>query len=579
MKIERLTVQNFLGARAADIALTTPVAVFAGRNFAGKSSLQEAVRMALVGETVRVALKKEYGMLLSEGAESGYISVVADGCDYSVVLPDGNRNKTGEPPAALPFVLDAQRFAALDETARRGFLFGLMGLSAGSAVVRERLAARGCDAAKIEAVLPVLRAGFADASAYAKKKATEAKGAWRALTGETYGEKKAATWKAAKPQYDAAELAKARVALAAVEQQIDEVTTQLGDMQGRARAAQEQQAKLNGLKQQASQYARIQDKLNRDTKERDDWRAKVEEASALSGAAPAEKPLTCPHCSGLVLHRPNMIGAELQPYEQPKTTRDPEAPARLAEYEKALGVMERSVANGQRDLESADAAARALREIEDADGSTAAPTAEEIEALQARKSALQHDKKNFEMGIRLAEEAERAAAAADKKTGDAAAHHADVLAWDMLGDALAPDGIPGEMLAEALTPINGRLVQSAVDAQWPTVRISADMAITSNGRAYSLLSESERWRADAMIAEAVAHLSGIKLLVLDRFDVLDNQGRIDLLEWLDVLATSGEIDTALIFGTLKALPAAGPQSIAYHWIENGVVGAGLKAAA
>ena len=94
----------------------------------------------------------------------------------------------------------------------------------------------------------------------------------------------------------------------------------------------------------------------------------------------------------------------------------------------------------------------------------------------------------------------------------------------------------------------------------------------------SLLSESEKWRVDAMIAEAVSHLSGLKLLVLDRFDVLDIQGRTDLLAWLDILAANGEIDTALIFGTLKALPGELPATIGAHWIEAGVMGK-LKAAA
>ena len=38
-----------------------------------------------------------------------------------------------------------------------------------------------------------------------------------------------------------------------------------------------------------------------------------------------------------------------------------------------------------------------------------------------------------------------------------------------------------------------------------------------------------------------------------------------------MLAETGEIDTALIFGTLKALPSNLPATIETHWIENGVV--------
>ena len=123
--------------------------------------------------------------------------------------------------------------------------------------------------------------------------------------------------------------------------------------------------------------------------------------------------------------------------------------------------------------------------------------------------------------------------AAEKKTADAARHHADVVAWDGIGEALAPSGIPSEILAEALDPINTRLQQSAADAEWLTVGINSDMSVTCGDRPYALLSESEQWRADAMLAEAISHVSGLRLLVLDRFDVLDLKGREDLLAWLD----------------------------------------------
>ncbi len=150
--------------------------------------------------------------------------------------------------------------------------------------------------------------------------------------------------------------------------------------------------------------------------------------------------------------------------------------------------------------------------------------------------------------------------------------------WTQIADALSPDGIPGELLAEALEPINERLRENATMAEWEPVVIHADMRITYGDRDYALISESEKWRTDAMIAEAVSHLAGVKLLVLDRFDVLDLKGREDLLYWLDGMATDGDIDTALIFGTLKALPALNFANIEAHWIDNGVAGRMQEAA-
>lgn len=52
--------------------------------------------------------------------------------------------------------------------------------------------------------------------------------------------------------------------------------------------------------------------------------------------------------------------------------------------------------------------------------------------------------------------------------------------------------------------------------KWFRVGIEADMTITAGpGRTYALLSESEKRRADAMVAEAITHLTGLRLLVDD----------------------------------------------------------------
>ena len=142
--------------------------------------------------------------------------------------------------------------------------------------------------------------------------------------------------------------------------------------------------------------------------------------------------------------------------------------------------------------------------------------------------------------------------------------------WELIAGQLAPEGIPASILNDALEPINERLATNSMLSTWPTVSICGDMGILYGDRAHELLSESEQWRVDAMISEAIAYLSGEKLLVLDRFDVLDMGGREDLLLWLSDLAEAGEIETALIFGTLKGLPVNLPENIAALWVDGGV---------
>lgn len=161
---------------------------------------------------------------------------------------------------------------------------------------------------------------------------------------------------------------------------------------------------------------------------------------------------------------------------------------------------------------------------------------------------------------------------AEKKAAQAAQFHEDVKAWTLIAAALAPDGIPGEILAGALKPINDSLAKLSTIAGWPAVSIGPDMAITAAGRLYTLLSESERWRCDALIGLAIAIASGLRLVVLDRFDVLITKARSQLLALLLSLAKSGEIETAIICGSLKEKPAKLPAEFNAVWIENGVAG-------
>ncbi|WP_354679722.1 AAA family ATPase, partial [Cupriavidus plantarum] len=229
MQITAIHARNFLGLRAADIIPATPVSLICGPNGAGKSSLQEAVRLALTGESVRVSLKKEYGQLLHDGAETGTVVVSAGPQANSIALPSGKLTAGLQTDPRLPYVLDAQRFASLDAKERRSFLFDLMGLKLGTDLVRERLVARGCHPKKIEAVLPLVRAGFDAAAKEAQTKATAAKGAWRAITGETYGSVKAGEWKASVPT-GAPAPEDVNAMIAELQADIAEASTEAGDM-------------------------------------------------------------------------------------------------------------------------------------------------------------------------------------------------------------------------------------------------------------------------------------------------------------------------------------------------------------
>lgn len=303
MKITRIQTQNFIGARAVDVTLTKPVTLFAGKNGSGKSSLQEAIRMALTGESVRVNLKKDYAQLVTEGQQHGFASVIIEGKENAITLPKGESQINVAHPT-LPYVLNAQRFSTLDDKERRSFLFGLMGIKAGVAEVSKRLSAKGCDAKKSETILPLLRAGFDASMKEAQARARELKAVWKSLTGgETYGEKKAASFALPKQTVDESKLVQARHDLAEIDRALEVSTQNHAIAKARIDHAHQQSAKLAALREQAGKYARIADKLNRDEAELKEWEYKVEQTREQAGMKPAQTtaPESCPHCGGMVL--------------------------------------------------------------------------------------------------------------------------------------------------------------------------------------------------------------------------------------------------------------------------------------
>jgi len=573
VKLSRIEIDNILGARHIAVGLATPITIFAGANGSGKSSIQEAVRMALTGESVRVALKKDYPQLVADGAGGGVAAVTTDtGETYAIALPNGKGNHCGA--TALPYVLDAQRFLHLDPKERRTFLLGLMGVKITAAGICERLAARGCDPGMIAETEPTLRLGFEAAATEAQGKARDQKAVWKSITGETYGEKKADGWADQRaPVSNPQALADARAQMAAIDVDLEAAATRLGELRAQAEHVASRSKRMDQLRAEAGRYAAIAKKLAVDEADLARQTATVAEAREAAAGGPSEIATPCPECGAALVIK----GPALKIYTPPARTPDREAVAKLPALESALAMLERTVANDKRDLAAADDAAKALAEL--GKSTDAAPSAEDLEAAENRNATLKGQRADLSVGLRALEDAEKAAAAAAGATERAALAHLGVMAWLKIADALAPDGIPGELLSEALGPINERLAASAESTGWMRTAIAADMSVstrdpaTETWRDYRLISESEQWRVGAVIAEAIAHLSGLRMLVLDRFDVLDLAGRGQLLGWLDSLAQDGEIDTALLFGTLKSPPGGLPETIAAHWVEAGDVAA------
>ncbi|NYU35271.1 AAA family ATPase [Pseudomonas aeruginosa] len=569
MRITKLEITNFQGLRHAALDVSAPVLLVAGHNGAGKSSLLDGVAMAFSGQPRRVSLKKEMDKLITEGAKKGearveWLDDAGEVQACGVALPSGKGSPLADSPF-LPFVLDASRFAALDAKDRRRVLFDLTGASASPAEVGKRLKAKGIDLALFEKVKPLLRSGFPAAVEQAKAYASEARGAWKAVTGENYGSEKAVDWA---PELVATavtndQVEEARHALQALEDDLAEAQQTLGASKQARQAADGRAQRIANLRELVDLEPRRRNKLSTDEQNQDEWSEKVMAAELASSGSVPHQPLTCPHCQGAV----DLQAGALVVHQPPEKIADAEAAKRLPEYRQYLASAQRAVANSQRDLDECLAAAEQIKALEAE--SAEAPSAEAIANGEQAINELRQARDRQQAKVQSLQEAFNAAAQRQDVIKQAARFHAEVCAWSALADALSPTGIPAEILAEAIGPVNDTLKRLAGIAGWSPVEISADIDVTFGGRLYGLLSESERWRCDTTIALAIATISGLRLGLLDRLDVLDLPSRNQAIALMRAMTSEREIDSVIVAGTLKEPMAKTPEWLQAVWINAG----------
>ena len=619
MRLHSLDLTNFGPHRHLSLPLA-PLTVVTGGNGTGKSHIAEALRLALAGDWMLRGLmrKGDRTALLSDGAEAGSIVVeAADGFRAAVNIKTGKVERTPGPVAYLEQCCDPRLIVDQPTADLRAMLLDLLQIDINRVGMQAELIARGHDPDRVGAWV----CGQDCATA-----ASEARGAWKAATGEVYGMVKAAAWTAPKPGFDPDELVrvdaehtKQSARLAALR---EEATT--------AREAERARDRLAGLRAHANDQilierageaetlrarlaeaqsaplppAAAQDEAVRNaTADLSEARRAVTAAAAEKLNAEAAQTITpCPHCAGPLLVADGAIRAA-----------DPAAPARdqgrIAAAVRALGMAkEAEAAASKRHAEAVRAAdsrystALSARDANVAAASAALTTAEDAaRTLASARAALEAadlpppPRPSAELDAEIAElvarvealdqqrkalrEAEKAIARADDITARAAAAYADVQAWVALDDAV--EALPNEMLAAGLAPLNALLRELAGHARpdlFVTPRglplvpsVSPDMSIRCGHRPYHGLSKSERWRIDALLGAAVASLSGHRLLVLDEADLLQPSLRPALLGWLDALVTAGHIETVLVMATTRE-PFRVPKHVAQFRLPAAAAG-------
>lgn len=579
INITHIAIRNLCGARNVEIPFRSARTIIAGGNAEGKTSLRDAIALALTKVPSRVdAKKKAMQALISDGAKSATVTVgITQGGEpmaatFKLPSLEGIAPRLEEPQAScLPLVINPAAFAGMTADGRRHIIQALFGIGAGPEIPK-RLAEEGLPTDKIDLLAAVLTSGFDAAANFANIKATESRASWKAIAGENYGSIKAKDWAAPKPEVDNVALAQAITDRAQLEAKASEFRGQLAVIRDRNQSAEKQASRRTELQQLVSDIDHRQELLDLAVKELDEFRPKVDE---LRRRAEARRP-TLPeitHRLAVELREAKVVTGidyeALDDYDDMMSvTVDPEAQTRLPEYEKSLGVLEKMFSTRTTALMDAKNAKVLLAEL------PPPGMLEDTTAIAEQLKALEDQIADLNRTISAQQAKQSLFAVADENTAKAAGYHKDVADWTKAAELLGPDGIPAEFMAKALQTINHGMAGHAItmreyDPKWPTVTIAPDMDVLGNGRPYGILSESEKWRCDFLIAYAISALSGLKFILADRMDVLTLDGRDAVINWMDVTANSGVQVIAL--GTFKKALRGLPHTIETYWIQDGVL--------
>lgn len=562
MKIHRISIKNFAGVRALELSPRAGLLI-CGPNGAGKSSILDGLRAALTGDVARVKLKKEWREMISHGEKIGTVIVDHDGGRSAVTLQTGKHETDGSLPLELPVLLDANRFARMSDLERRAFIFALMELKATPTAIVDRMVKNhGADPALCKQVQPLLNSGFDAALAHAKEEVSQARGAWRAIAGEAYGTEKAKGWAPAPVESPSPEeIAALGVVVIDADEAAQRLAGEIGALEERTRQYEAQIERIKKLNQEAEELPHARTRLERAQGELEIWSKRLEELPPEPGAVDLRPPMACPDCGSLLTLRDGGLHQH-----SPAKADDDETATKRQQWKKCIDLQKSTIANAERAILAAERAKVELTDlvrVEPASG----------EAIQAQREAMNEARATARKAREALERAKAQRVNAENVAGlapRAAEQHELAQRWETIAQALAPDGVRTAIVAEALDPLNAAIARNAAAAYWPVPQIGADMEIRvgSNSLRYSLLSESEQWRVDALITASIAELSGVGLFALDRMDVLDLKARGDLLFWLSDVITEGRIQQVIVAGTLKSKPAELPEHFEAAWIDR-----------
>lgn len=546
-----LTVKNYRGIADASIDIE-PIALVAGKNGAGKSSIAQAAGAVMTANPAPIDgfKKNEARQLIRDGADKGRAELGG----ASLTLPGGSSSGQGPRGSAVAAGLDHPLDMRPADAAK--YLSRVLRAEP----TREDLAAALPDIPKktLDAIWSSIEnVGWDKAHDRGKERGASLKGEWKAVTGINYGTKVADGW--VPPELPTP--VPSREDLQARHEKAVKVRDELVSQRAVSADVMERNRKLAAeLDAWKAEFQTAQENVELLTAKRDPLAQAYAEAEehADSLPQPGEVPVTaeCPECGThlVVVSKTELTQAQGGPDKaenERRTAAIAEADAAvkkaaegLRKHDDELTRARDQKAWAERQIAAAEQARQALSEAPEGGA-----TDEQIDAAtEAVDEAAYH--------LSRLDDMERATGI-NKSIGQAA----DIVR------ALAPEGVRQAVLAERLDDVNGRMADLCNRADYPVVQVTNELEFTLNGRPYRLLSESEQYRVRVVSQIVISQIDGSQFIVIDRADLLDRQGRNGLFKM--VMSTGVEALICMTMDDIEDIPAKLRQRVPTYWVEDG----------
>lgn len=541
-----LQLRSFCGIDRADIELAKGTSLLVGRNGVGKTNCIEALQTVLKAEPTLFETKKEIAVMIREGSKEGSIlfackagkrKIEYPSCTLST--PEGSLPKVSDLALGLVTILGS----SFEERAK--ILSNYLRAAASCERLIQELKELECPKDLLESIPKTifgteknLGKGWDSGQKEAEAAATGTRGEFKRATGFQWGIKQGLSFTPPGWESDLADATEEALkkAITDANEKLESLIKDNAITEQQYIELQETAKGLDAAEAKVAEWTNTLIEVEREGKEA---------SAALVHGTAKRYDCSCGQTAWLAEVEGALKAFDQEPDEHQtslaKSTREAAA-LRFQNGRIALDLEKRKVAG-------ALAAVEKLKNLEK-------PTtgAEVIEAARKEVEQAKTRLKAFEV----------------KRTG-VELHHR-VVKCEKIAELLSPDGLRRKILASQLAPFNKELATLCDAVGYENVSIDADMRVRYNGKRRP--SESQLYRAEAVIRLALCAQEKAPIVIFDRADVLDREGRNGLIKLVAHLGLNAVVGMTLIANKKQEfevpnLRAAG-LGVTY-WVEDGTV--------